>query len=62
MRTTKRERALKLNVIRAQLLKLGIPQMLHPTIKVTSSKQVYSKKKFVNQFHLNNTVSTTEHI
>ena len=29
MRTAKRERALKLNVIRAQLLKLGIPQMLH---------------------------------
>ena len=27
MRTTKRERALKLNVIRAQLLKLGIPQI-----------------------------------
>ena len=36
MRTTKRERALKLNVIRAQLLKLGIPQMLHLTLKVTS--------------------------
>ena len=35
MRTTKRERALKLNVIRAPLLKLGIPQMLHPTLKVT---------------------------
>ena len=62
MRTTKRERALKLNVIRAQLLKLGIPQILHPTLKVTFSKQVNSKNNFLNQFHINNAVSTTEHI